>query len=44
MNPKSPILVITNAFLAASVADFLSYQKPINEYEHNPTNSQKTNI
>jgi len=29
-NPTSPIRVVTKAFLAASAADFFSYQKPIN--------------
>ena len=32
------------AFLPASFADFLRYQKPISRYEQSPTPSQPTNI
>src|ERR1051325_8107438 len=42
-NPRSPSLVVTNAFFAASAADGLKYQKPMRRYEARPTNSQQTN-
>ena len=41
-SPTSPILVVIKAFLAASAADRLSYQKPMSRYEHTPTSSQTT--
>ena len=40
-NPKSPSLVMMNAFLAAAAAAGRSYQNPISRYEHRPTSSQK---
>jgi hypothetical protein len=39
-SPTSPILVVMNAFLAASAADRCSHQKPIRRNEQKPTASQ----
>ena len=39
----SPIRVVMKALIAASRADFLPYQKPINRYEHSPMISQAIN-
>ena len=38
--PTSPMRVVTKAFLAASAADRLSFQKPMSRYEQKPTPSQ----
>ena len=39
---ESPILVVMNAFFAASAAALRSNQKPIRRYEHSPTPSHPT--
>ena len=44
MNAKSPTRLTMNALLAASVADFFLYQKPIRRYEQRPTPSHPMNI
>ena len=44
MNPKSPMRLTTNAFLPASAALFLWYQKPMSRYEQSPTPSHPTNM
>ncbi len=38
--PKSPTRFTMKAFMAAALADGLSYQKPISRYEARPTPSQ----
>jgi len=43
-NPKSPILFINIAFIAALFAKTLEYQKLISKYEDKPTPSQPINI
>ncbi len=44
MKAKSPMRLTMNAFLPASLADFLVNQKPISRYEQRPTPSQPTNM
>ena len=41
--PKSPTRFTMKAFMAASLADFLSNQKPISRYDARPTPSQPKN-
>ena len=44
MKPQSPMRLTMNAFLPASDALCLWYQKPISRYEQSPTPSHPTNI
>lgn len=42
-NDTSPILFMTMAWIADLLASILVNQKPINKYEHKPTDSQPIN-